>query len=328
MSDKGKGHLKAVDAKPGSRTSHSKRQSGISSDTEHSAVEGLKFVRTLGYGSYSTVKEAYSAKHQGRVAVKLMNKKNIPQDFFAKFVPREIEVLKKLSHHSSLVQCYEAIETADSIYFVMEICDNGDLLDMIKSQKFIRETQAGRWFHQLHSGVSFIHSKGIAHRDLKCENLLLDKQNNLKITDFGFARPVRSIDKLSGNDKKILSETYCGSYAYAPPEILVGTPYDPQKADVWSMGVILFAMLCGRLPFDDTNHRILIREVNSKVKFPLYPHVADDCKCLLIDIFVRADDRPSLERIKQNAWYRRVRPETPPLAHSDAVSVPVKSDDN
>lgn len=98
---------------------------------------------------------------------------------------------------------------------------------------------SGIWFYQMVEGIGYCHSKGVVHRDLKCENVLLDKNNNVKITDFGFARA--NLTKPDGT--RVLSRTYCGSYSYAAPEVLTGTPYDPFKSDIWSLGVILFIMV-------------------------------------------------------------------------------------
>ena len=121
----------------------------------------------------------------------------------------------------------------------MEHASKGDLLSRIRDLGKIDEHQAGVWFTQLVSAIEYCHSRGVVHRDLKCENLLLDQFNVLKVTDFGFARggmkPTRGTYPLS--------QTYCGSYAYASPEILTGTPYVPQMADIWSMGVVLYVMV-------------------------------------------------------------------------------------
>lgn len=267
-------------------------------------AHGYTLGKTLGHGSYATVKEAYSSKHKTRVAIKIISKRKSPSDFIEKFLPREIEVIKLLKHRS-LVSFLQSIETTNRVYMIMEVCDNGDLLDIIKVEKFIADRQAGSWFHQLIDGLVYLHSKGIVHRDLKCENLLLDKRKTIKISDYGFARAnMKSLD-----GALVLSETYCGSYAYAPPEILCGVPYDAQKADIWSAGVVLFTMVFGRLPFDDSNHRNLIKQVQSKVNFPSEPVVSEDCKHLISDILCSTKERATLNTIRQNAWFKRVRPE-------------------
>ena len=201
-------------------------------------MHGYQVGRTIGSGSYATVKEANSTRHKCQVAIKIISKKTAPDDYLQKFLPREIDVIKYL-RHPSLVLFYQCIETTNRMYLIMELATKGDLLNVIRAQKRIEEKQAAIWFSQLINGIEYIHEKGVVHRDLKCENLILDACNNLKITDFGFARA-----GMGPKDGKYpLSETYCGSYAYAPPEILTGTPYPPQMADVWSSGVILYVMV-------------------------------------------------------------------------------------
>ena len=201
-------------------------------------IHGYQVGRTLGSGSYATVKEANSSRHKCKVAIKIISKRRAPDDYLQKFLPREIDVIKYL-RHPSLILFYQCIETTNRMYIIMELAPKGDLLDEIRAKKQIKEKQAAIWFSQLINGIEYIHEKGVVHRDLKCENLILDGRYNLKITDFGFARA--GMKPKAG--KYSLSETYCGSYAYAPPEILTGTPYPPQMADIWSSGVILYVMV-------------------------------------------------------------------------------------
>ena len=202
-------------------------------------MHGYRVGVSLGSGSYATVKAAYSQKHRCKVAIKIISKRKAPQDYLAKFLPREIDVVKLLKH-PNLVVFLQSIETNNRVYLVMEQVTNGDLLDMIRQRKYVKEQQAGQWINQMMDGVEYCHKKGVVHRDLKCENVLLDDNFTIKVTDFGFAK---SGMHPKSNGEPVLSETYCGSYAYAPPEILTGTPYEAQGADVWSMGVILFVMV-------------------------------------------------------------------------------------
>lgn len=157
----------------------------------------------------------------------------------------------------------------------MQHAENGSILDLIHKEKRIPEPRACQLFRQIVSAVAYCHSQEVAHRDLKCENILLDETFKVKLIDFGFAKCYRSVPKSPGEEKldaimsergivkpekdSRLSETYCGSYAYASPEILKGTPYDPFLSDVWAMGCVLFAMVFGRLPFDDRDPAKLIR---------------------------------------------------------------------
>ncbi|XP_074644541.1 testis-specific serine/threonine-protein kinase 4-like [Tubulanus polymorphus] len=270
-------------------------------------THGYTVGHTLGHGSYATVKSAFSSKHKAQVAIKVISKKKAPTDFLEKFLPREIEVVKILRNPN--VVCFlQSIETTSRVYLIMELCTHGDLLDMIRKQGFIKEPQAAQWFHQLAGGIKYCHSKGVVHRDLKCENLLLDGRLNLKVTDFGFARS-SMVSKPGG--QKILSETYCGSYAYAPPEILKGSPYEAVLADIWSMGVILFTMVFGRLPFDDSDHRTLLKQVQSPVDYPANSQVPVDCRLLISKILTGRRQRARMVDIEKDPWFRRVAPQIP-----------------
>ena len=207
--------------------------------------QGIIVGKTMGSGSYATVKSAYDVNRKHKVAVKIINKKKAFEEYLNKFLPREIDAMRNIGKHANLVTFYQIIETTNSYFFVMELADGGDLLEAIKANETVKETQAGKWFVQLHDGLCHLHRQGFVHRDIKCENILLDRENNIKVTDFGFAKKIAR----NKNGGPLLSETYCGSYAYAPPEILKGIAYDPCLSEIWSMGVVLFTMvrlLCKR----------------------------------------------------------------------------------
>ncbi|XP_041376525.1 testis-specific serine/threonine-protein kinase 4-like [Gigantopelta aegis] len=261
--------------------------------------QGFTVGRTIGSGSYACVKIAYDNNKKMKVAIKIISKKKAPQEFIVKFLPREIDIVRNLNH-VNLIEFYQAIETTSRYFLVMELSENGDLLDHLRKRKYVDEAQAGQWFSNLVDGMEYMHSKGVAHRDLKCENVLITSSNVLKVADFGFARIVR---KQRGNDV-MMSETYCGSFAYAAPEILKGTPYDAFLSDVWSMGVVLFTMVFGKLPFDDSNHAKLLKMVQSRVVFPAKPSVSENCRVMISKILVRANERPTLAEMQREPWYK------------------------
>ncbi|NXX23117.1 TSSK1 kinase, partial [Podargus strigoides] len=210
---------------------------------------GYSLSSTLGEGSYGKVKSAYSNQLKSNVAIKIIDKSKIPNDFLKRFLPREIEALSHL-HHPSIVTTYEIFETlAEKVYIVMELAEKGDLLEYIKITGAMKEDIARIKFQQLASAIKYCHDLDLAHRDLKCENILLDKDLNIKLTDFGFCKYL-SRDE---NGKIILSETFCGSVAYAAPEVLQCIPCDPRISDIWSLGVILYIMVYALMPFDDSN---------------------------------------------------------------------------
>lgn len=167
----------------------------------------------------------------------------------------------------------------------MQYAENGSILDLIHKEKRLSEARSCQLFRQIIAGIEYCHSEGVCHRDIKCENILLDQNDVVKLIDFGFAKCYKPTSKSGGQEKleaaigsaasshtshrstssrrkerdPKFSETYCGSYAYASPEILRGVPYDPFMSDVWAMGVVLYAMIFGRLPFDDRDASKLIK---------------------------------------------------------------------
>ncbi|XP_054016639.1 testis-specific serine/threonine-protein kinase 3-like [Hylaeus anthracinus] len=258
---------------------------------------GYSIGKTIGAGSYATVKVAKSDRHACQVAVKIVSKFQAPGEHLRKFLPREIEVVKGLKH-PNLIRFLQAIETTHRVYIIMEYAQNGSLLDIIRRDTFIDEIRSRRWFRQLLEGIDYCHRRGIVHRDVKCENLLMDHNYNIKLSDFGFARGQMA----PKNGVTPMSETFCGSYAYASPEILKGVPYLPQSSDVWSMGVVLYAMVYGRLPFDDTNYSQLLKQVQSRVTFPKEPNVSDTCRSLISRILVPQRIRLQIDSIRNDVW--------------------------
>ncbi|KAM4707107.1 testis-specific serine/threonine-protein kinase 1-like [Discoglossus pictus] len=232
----------------------------------------------LGEGSYAKVKSAYSDRLKHNVAVKIIDRKKAPTDFLEKFLPREMDILALMNHHS-VIKTYEIFETSDGkIYIIMELGVQGDLLEFIKSRGALPEEVAHKLFMQLVRAVKYCHDMDIVHRDLKCENLLLDKDYNIKLSDFGFARRLTRDE----NDKIMLSKTFCGSAAYAAPEVLQGIPYQPKIYDVWSLGVILFIMVAGTMPYDDSNIKKMLKtQKEHKLEFPRSKHFSTECKDLI-----------------------------------------------
>ena len=253
--------------------------------------------RTLGTGAYAKVKKAIDLNHNGRrVAIKIVNKKKAPRDIITKFLPREVETLRMIVH-DNIIGCYDVIDTDDALYLVMELADGGDVLDYINRRTRLTEPVARLLFHDLLSGVEYCHTKSVVHRDLKCENLLLSGKMVLKISDFGFARKLE--------DASRTLETYCGSYAYAAPEVILGRPYLGKPADIWSMGVILYAMVVGRLPFKDNDVKTLLSEVSHHISLP--PFLTDDVKDLIVQMLTyNPRERATITQIKDHHWMANV----------------------
>ena len=265
--------------------------------------------KTLGSGAYAKVKAGHSLKLNRPVAIKIISKKSAPKDMLDKFLPREIEMLKAMNHEN-VVTLLESIVTENEVYLALEYAERGDLLDYINSRKFLSEETARKLFTDLVNGLSACHAKGIVHRDLKCENLLLDAQMRLKITDFGFSRR---------QEKGANLETYCGSYAYAAPEVVLGDPYDGEPADIWSIGVVLYAMVSGRLPFKDNDIKTLLSDIASKITFR--SRISKECQDLVRGMLTfNVSDRMTLEQIKAHPWMRSASKEAAVAAARPSIA--------
>ncbi|KAF5278786.1 hypothetical protein FQR65_LT15514 [Abscondita terminalis] len=165
--------------------------------------------------------------------------------------------------HPNIVPVSNIIDINDVLYIFMDYCKNGDLLEYIRKHGPLNQIKTKKYFRQIVDAVQYLHNCNIAHRDLKCENILLTQDDKVKLGDFGFAR--NCTDKLTG--KKTFSTTYCGSAAYAAPEILQGIPYDPKMYDIWSIGCILFIMLSAAMPFDDSNIKKMLKSQLEKTAY-------------------------------------------------------------
>ncbi|XP_034115999.2 testis-specific serine/threonine-protein kinase 1-like [Drosophila nasuta] len=240
----------------GSTTNNSQLQSR-SSDVEALSLQGYKLGHKIGEGSYATVITAQYCNEAGNradLACKVIDKAKAPTDFVNKFFPRELEILTKLDH-PNIIQIHSILQRGLKIFIFMRYAEKGDLLSHIKKTGFIKEKQSKVWFTQMAVALKYLHNHDIAHRDMKCENILLSEHSNVKLADFGFACFCSN-----GEGMRLASQTYCGSAAYAAPEVVSGVPYDAQMADAWSLGVILFIMLNGKMPFDDSNLSKLLED--------------------------------------------------------------------
>ncbi|XP_062864525.1 maternal embryonic leucine zipper kinase-like [Trichomycterus rosablanca] len=199
--------------------------------------------KTIGSGGYVTVKLGRHIQTQEPVAIKILEKKELGDELSDLRI--EIEALKNLNHQH-VCRLYQVMETADQIYMVLEFCPGGDLFDHIDNNNRLSREEMRRIFRQIVSALAYVHSQGYAHRDLKPENMMLDEKNNIKLIDFGLCA------KPEGGLGTALIEG-CGTPPYLAPEIIDAQPYHGAEADVWSLGVVLYDMLCGYLPFDGDN---------------------------------------------------------------------------
>ncbi|XP_067932932.1 testis-specific serine/threonine-protein kinase 1-like [Watersipora subatra] len=264
---------------------------------------GYLLDKCIGEGSYATVKLVYHERRHQPLAVKVIQKAKAPADFIDRFLPRELDIMCKIKH-PHIIALYQVLDLTQRVYIFMELAACGDLLDYIKQGGPLSDVAARRMFGQLVSALKYCHSLNIAHRDLKCENVLLDKDLNAKLTDFGFARVCTD-----EHNRRVLSQTYCGSSAYAAPEVLQGVPYNPKMYDIWSLGVILYIMVCGSMPFDDSNVPKMLRNILTKaVEFPsrMVDRIVPNCKILIAHVLEPdVTRRATIDQVINSRWMRQ-----------------------
>ncbi|XP_028257337.1 serine/threonine-protein kinase BRSK2-like isoform X2 [Parambassis ranga] len=268
--------------------------SGKDTNSGHYAnyVGPYRLEKTLGKGQTGLVKLGVHCVTCQKVAIKIVNREKLSESVLMK-VEREIAILK-LIEHPHVLKLHDVYENKKYLYLVLEHVSGGELFDYLVKKGRLTPKEARKFFRQIISALDFCHSHSICHRDLKPENLLLDEKNNIRIADFGMA---------SLQVGESLLETSCGSPHYACPEVIRGEKYDGRKADAWSCGVILFALLVGALPFDDDNLRNLLEKVKLGV-FHMPHFIPPDCQNLLRGMIeVDASKRLTLEQIQKHTWY-------------------------
>ncbi|XP_026233937.1 serine/threonine-protein kinase BRSK2-like isoform X7 [Anabas testudineus] len=268
--------------------------SGKDANSGHYAnyVGPYRLEKTLGKGQTGLVKLGVHCVTCQKVAIKIVNREKLSESVLMK-VEREIAILK-LIEHPHVLKLHDVYENKKYLYLVLEHVSGGELFDYLVKKGRLTPKEARKFFRQIISALDFCHSHSICHRDLKPENLLLDEKNNIRIADFGMA-------SLQVGDS--LLETSCGSPHYACPEVIRGEKYDGRKADAWSCGVILFALLVGALPFDDDNLRNLLEKVKLGV-FHMPHFIPPDCQNLLRGMIeVDPNKRLTLEQIQKHTWY-------------------------
>eukprot|EP00730_Choanoeca_flexa_P005513 TRINITY_DN11963_c0_g1_i5.p2 TRINITY_DN11963_c0_g1~~TRINITY_DN11963_c0_g1_i5.p2 ORF type:complete len:618 (+),score=95.81 TRINITY_DN11963_c0_g1_i5:3871-5724(+) len=258
---------------------------------ELSSISNYELLKTIGKGNFAKVKLARHKLTGVEVAVKIIDKASMKPAHLAK-LDREVSIMKRL-HHPNIVQLYEVIDTETTLYLVMEYASGGEVFDYLVSHGRMKEKEARTRFRQIVSAIQYCHSKGIVHRDLKAENLLLDKDLQIKIADFGFANLY---------DKDVKLNTFCGSPPYAAPELFQGREYHGPAVDIWSLGVILFTLVSGALPFDGANIKELRdRVVRGKYRIPFF--MSTDCERLLRRFLVLAPaKRCNLTAVMSDSW--------------------------
>jgi len=258
-----------------------------------------KVGQTLGVGTFGKVKVATHNKTDQKVAIKIINKRKMEQMNMHEKIRREINILQYLQH-PHVIRLYEIIDTPSDIFMVMEYVAGGELFDHIVHKLRLREEEARRFFQQILSGVEYCHQNMVTHRDLKPENLLLDSNLHVKIADFGLSNTMCDGEFL---------KTSCGSPNYASPEVVSGKAYVGPEVDVWSCGVVLYALLCGSLPFDDENVPNLFRKIKHG-NFTLPGHLSSEAKDLIVQMLVVDPTRRiTFAQIRKHSWFIKDLPE-------------------
>lgn len=270
-------HVSSTNNAGGSSSSSAKKKVGDSSSSRVSSrrtgeephIGKYRLLKTIGKGNFAKVKLAKHIPTGKEVAIKIIDKTQLNPGSLQKLF-REVRIMKTLDH-PNIVKLFQVIETEKTLYLVMEYASGGEVFDYLVLHGRMKEKEARAKFRQIVSAVQYCHQKKIIHRDLKAENLLLDSEMNIKIADFGFSNEFIPGNKL---------DTFCGSPPYAAPELFQGKKYDGPEVDVWSLGVILYTLVSGSLPFDGSTLRELRERVlRGKYRIPFY--MSTDCENLL-----------------------------------------------
>ncbi|XP_062329150.1 serine/threonine-protein kinase SIK2 isoform X2 [Osmerus eperlanus] len=247
--------------------------------------------RTLGKGNFAVVKLARHRITKTEVAIKIIDKTQLDAVNLEK-IYREVQIMKMLDH-PHIIKLYQVMETKNMLYLVTEYAKNGEIFDYLAKHGRLSELESRRKFWQILSAVEYCHNRNIVHRDLKAENLLLDGHMNLKIADFGFGNFFQPGEPLS---------TWCGSPPYAAPEVFEGQQYEGPQLDIWSMGVVLYVLVCGALPFDGPTLPVLRQRVlEGRFRIPYF--MTEDCEHLIRRMLVLdPSKRLSVAQIKEHKW--------------------------
>lgn len=267
--------------------------------------KGYILQKKLAAGAFGQVYSALKTRHDGREemsAVKVMDLEKCGEKFKQKFLPRELSVLIQV-RHINVIKVFDIFRMGGRIYIFMEFAPNGTIADYVKKNDALSESRSKLWFYQTGSALQYCHNKfGIAHRDIKVDNIMLDYNNNAKLTDFGFARIAYDPDTGRLN----LSETFCGTLPYYCPQILQKRPYNPFKADVWAMGVVLYGMLNNKFPFKFKDLKRMLQTQLQRVwkyREDREDVLSRDVKDLISRIFEPDEPRrPSMDDVMRHPW--------------------------
>jgi len=280
-----------------------------------SRVGNYTLLKTIGKGQFGYVKLAIHDLTRERVAIKVIQKNRLDEKTL-KMVSREISIMKLLNH-PNVIRLYEVIDSEIFLFLVMEYAAGGEIMDFIVTHGKLKERDARRIFRQVVEAIDYCHEVHVIHRDLKAENLLLDSQLGIKLIDFGLSNRWAPGELL---------KTFCGSPTYTAPELIKRQQYEGPEVDLWSLGVLLYVLVCGSLPFDgNTFQELFTKIINGQYSVP--EHVSPECRDLIGRMLVvNPKQRATLDQVREHPWTRESgRPV--PKAHVVKMAVPVSEHD-
>ena len=267
----------------------------------------------LGEGAFAKVRLATQIHIKEKCAIKIVDKRLLEDTKDIQRLKKEIKILKSI-RHKNIIQLFDIMESKTNLYFVIEYCKGGELFDYIVKNRRLKEPEACVFFQQIINGVEYLHKQGIIHRDLKPENLLLDYNNNIKISDFGLS---------TFFSKNHFLQTACGTPSYAPPEMLEGLQYNGEASDIWSCGIILYAMLCGTLPFTESKEEIIVKKIKMH-DYSIPKYLSKEAQDMLNHILkINPEERFTIEGIKAHPWFNIVKPHLIKGISLNEIRIPV-----
>ncbi|KRG00793.1 mucin-5AC isoform X4 [Drosophila mojavensis] len=248
-------------------------------------------IKKLGQGTYGKVQLGINKETGQEVAIKTIKKCKIEAEADLVRIRREVQIMSSVQH-PNIIHIYEVFENREKMVLVMEFAAGGELYDYLSERKVLSEEEARRIFRQVATAVYYCHKHKICHRDLKLENILLDEHGNAKIADFGLSNVF--------DDQRLLG-TFCGSPLYASPEIVEGTPYQGPEVDCWSLGVLLYTLVYGSMPFDGSNFKKLVKQISQGDYYE--PRQPVRASTLIRDMLtVSPQKRATIEQICSHWW--------------------------